>query len=81
MLMTRFCLNTKILPQRLQEWQLTPCKADEQSKKALEDVRKKQIEAQNKLRELDEKIQVRLPLFFLCCLLKIPTYSIQWRNY
>ncbi|XP_046395582.1 CXXC-type zinc finger protein 1-like isoform X1 [Ischnura elegans] len=43
----------QVLPQRIQEWALSPCVAEEQNKKALETVRRKQQEARKMLQELD----------------------------
>lgn len=45
----------QILPQRIQEWNMTPCTAEERNKKELEHIRKQQIEARATLEELDFK--------------------------
>ncbi|KAK4015926.1 hypothetical protein OUZ56_030892 [Daphnia magna] len=45
----------QILPQRIQEWGLTPCIAEEKNKKELELIRKQQNEAREALEELDLK--------------------------
>jgi hypothetical protein len=46
------------LPQRIQEWGLTPCIAEEKNKKELEQIRKQQTDAREALEELDLKQKV-----------------------
>ncbi|PSN52659.1 CXXC-type zinc finger protein 1 [Blattella germanica] len=45
----------QVLPQRLQEWALSPCQAEESNKRALESIRKHQAEVQMILKELDKR--------------------------
>ncbi|EFX66713.1 hypothetical protein DAPPUDRAFT_229353 [Daphnia pulex] len=45
----------QILPQRIQEWGLTPCIAEEKNKKELEQIRKQQTDAREALEDLDLK--------------------------
>ncbi|CAG9832145.1 unnamed protein product [Diabrotica balteata] len=45
----------QILPQRLHEWSLTPPAAEETNKKALDQIRKQQVEVQQILQELDKR--------------------------
>jgi COMPASS component SPP1 len=51
------------LPQRIQEWGLTPCIAEEKNKKELEQIRKQQTDAREALEELDLKQKVE---FYHC---------------
>lgn len=44
-----------MLPQRIQEWSLCHCIAEENNKKALETVRKQQLEVRRILHELDKR--------------------------
>lgn len=46
------------MPQRIQEWGLTPCIAEEKNKKELEQIRKQQTDAREALEELDLKQKV-----------------------
>ncbi|KAG8225836.1 hypothetical protein J437_LFUL004765 [Ladona fulva] len=48
----------QVLPQRIQEWALSPCIAEEQNKKALESVRKKQQEELDAIVELAKTVTV-----------------------
>jgi hypothetical protein len=52
------------LPQRIQEWGLTPCIAEEKNKKELEQIRKQQTDAREALEELDLKQKVKFHLVF-----------------
>nr|XP_022904952.1 CXXC-type zinc finger protein 1-like [Onthophagus taurus]XP_022904953.1 CXXC-type zinc finger protein 1-like [Onthophagus taurus]XP_022904954.1 CXXC-type zinc finger protein 1-like [Onthophagus taurus]XP_022904955.1 CXXC-type zinc finger protein 1-like [Onthophagus taurus]XP_022904956.1 CXXC-type zinc finger protein 1-like [Onthophagus taurus] len=45
----------QVLPQRIQEWALSPCLAEEKNIKNLEEVRKQQMEVQRILHELDKR--------------------------
>lgn len=45
----------QVLPQRIQEWNLSPCNAEEQNKKQLDTVRAKQITVRATLAELDKR--------------------------
>ncbi|PNF24443.1 CXXC-type zinc finger protein 1 [Cryptotermes secundus] len=45
----------QVLPQRIQEWALSPCAAEESNKRALESVRKHQLEVRRILQELDKR--------------------------
>lgn len=45
----------QVLPQRLQEWALSPCVAEESNKKALDQIRKQQQEVGLILQELDKR--------------------------
>lgn len=45
----------QVLPQRLQEWSLSPCSAEEANKKALEQIRSQQIAVQGTLLQLDKR--------------------------
>ncbi|XP_013419926.1 CXXC-type zinc finger protein 1 isoform X2 [Lingula anatina] len=45
----------EILPQRIQQWQSTPCVAEENNKKMLEKIRQQQLEARMRLGDLDLK--------------------------
>lgn len=45
----------QVLPQRLQEWALTPSGAEELNIKALDQVRKQQVEVKQILQELDKR--------------------------
>ncbi|XP_014289319.1 CXXC-type zinc finger protein 1 [Halyomorpha halys] len=47
----------QVLPQRLQEWSMSSCYAENVNKKDLETVRRKQIEARAALHELDKRYQ------------------------
>ncbi|XP_073976094.1 CXXC-type zinc finger protein 1-like isoform X2 [Rhodnius prolixus] len=51
------CRILQVLPQRVQEWSMTPTHAEEMNKKELEIIRKKQEEARAALQELDKKYQ------------------------
>ncbi|KAK9499970.1 hypothetical protein O3M35_002897 [Rhynocoris fuscipes] len=51
------CRILQVLPQRIQEWSMTPSHAEEMNKKELEIIRKKQEEARAALQELDKKHQ------------------------
>ena len=46
----------EFLPQRIQQWQQSPCIAEENNKKALELMRSQMEEAKRKIAELDRKI-------------------------
>lgn len=50
----------QVLPQRIQEWNMTQTVADEHNRKHLEKIRRQQMEARNKLKELDLKHKVIL---------------------
>ncbi|XP_063925339.1 CXXC-type zinc finger protein 1 [Zophobas morio] len=45
----------QVLPQRIQEWALSPCSAEESNIKALDQVRKQQFEVKQILQELDSR--------------------------
>ncbi|XP_076257143.1 CXXC-type zinc finger protein 1-like [Rhynchophorus ferrugineus] len=45
----------QVLPQRLQEWALAPSAAEEKNRKALDQVRKQQLEVRQILKELDKR--------------------------
>lgn len=45
----------QVLPQRIQEWNLSPCIADERNKQQLDSVRKKQAMVRATLQDLDKK--------------------------
>ncbi|XP_025834338.1 CXXC-type zinc finger protein 1-like [Agrilus planipennis] len=45
----------QVLPQRIQEWALSPCIAEEKNIKALDQVRKQQLEVRQILQELDKR--------------------------
>lgn len=45
----------RILPGRIQEWNLTPCTAEEHNKVDLEEIRRKQLETRTTLTELETK--------------------------
>ena len=45
----------QVLPQRLQEWSMTPCIAEQNNRRALESVRKQQHEVRRILQELDKR--------------------------
>lgn len=45
----------QVLPQRIQEWNLSPCLAEEKNKQQLESIRKKQAMVRATLQELDRK--------------------------
>ncbi|CAH1784566.1 unnamed protein product [Owenia fusiformis] len=45
----------EILPSRIQQWNATPCQAELNNRKTLESLREKQLQARQKLVELDEK--------------------------
>lgn len=47
----------EILPSRIQQWQSSPCVAEENNKKALEEIRRQQLDARQKLGDLDLKHQ------------------------
>ncbi|CAG0878962.1 unnamed protein product, partial [Cyprideis torosa] len=47
----------QILPQRIQEWNLSPCVADEFSKKQIEEIRQKQLKAQRAIQQLDRRYE------------------------
>ncbi|XP_064633225.1 CXXC-type zinc finger protein 1-like isoform X2 [Lineus longissimus] len=47
----------EILPQRIQQWQSSPCIAEDNNKKELEKIRRSQLDARQKLGELDLKHQ------------------------
>ncbi|XP_067683039.1 CXXC-type zinc finger protein 1-like [Haliotis asinina] len=47
----------EILPSRIQQWQSSPCVAEENNKKALEEIRRQQLDARQKLGDLDMKHQ------------------------
>jgi COMPASS component SPP1 len=47
-----------VLPQRIQEWNLSPCVSEERNQKALESIRKQQMEVRNVLQELDKRHKV-----------------------
>lgn len=44
-----------MLPQRLQEWSLSPCSAEEANKRSLEQIRSQQIAVQATLLQLDKR--------------------------
>jgi len=50
----------QVLPQRIQEWNMTQSVADEHNRKQLEKIRRQQMEARNKLKQLDLKHQVKM---------------------
>lgn len=54
---TRLATNRiyQVLPQRIQEWALSPCVAEDINIKALESVRKNQLEVKKILQELDKR--------------------------
>jgi regulatory protein YycH of two-component signal transduction system YycFG len=60
------------LPQRIQEWGLTPCIAEEKNKKELEQIRKQQTDAREALEELDlkQKVEFYHSVKFTCMNLK-----------
>lgn len=45
----------QILPQRIQEWALSPCEAENQNKKELEKVRREQVEVRSILEALEKR--------------------------
>lgn len=45
----------RVLPQRIQEWALSPCSAEETNRKALDQVRRQQLEVRQILQELDKR--------------------------
>lgn len=45
----------QVLPQRLQEWAMTPCIAEQNNRRALENVRKQQNDVRRILHELDKR--------------------------
>lgn len=45
----------QVLPQRIQEWSLSPCVAEENNRKALDQIRKQQLEVRQMLQELDKR--------------------------
>lgn len=45
----------EILPQRIQQWQQSPCVAEEHGKKLLERIRREQQQARLKLQEMERK--------------------------
>ncbi|XP_034236046.1 CXXC-type zinc finger protein 1-like isoform X2 [Thrips palmi] len=45
----------QILPQRIQEWALAPCEAENQNKKELEKVRREQVEVRSILEQLEKR--------------------------
>lgn len=45
----------QVLPQRIQEWSLTPCIAEQNNRRALESVRKQQHDVRRILQELDKR--------------------------
>ncbi|XP_015188319.1 PREDICTED: CXXC-type zinc finger protein 1-like [Polistes dominula] len=45
----------QVLPQRIQEWSLTPCIAEQNNRRALESVRKQQNDVRRILQELDKR--------------------------
>ncbi|XP_075235802.1 CXXC-type zinc finger protein 1-like [Lycorma delicatula] len=45
----------QVLPQRIQEWALSPCLAEDMNKKELESVRRQQLEVRIILQELDKR--------------------------
>ncbi|XP_066436062.1 CXXC-type zinc finger protein 1 isoform X2 [Eleutherodactylus coqui] len=45
----------EILPQRIQQWQQSPCVAEEQGKKLLERIRREQQQARTKLQEMERR--------------------------
>ncbi|OWF42331.1 CXXC-type zinc finger protein 1-like isoform X1 [Mizuhopecten yessoensis] len=47
----------ELLPPKIQQWQSTPCVTEENNKKALEKIRRQQLEARHKLGELDFRHQ------------------------
>lgn len=47
----------EILPQRIQTWHQSPCKAEMKNKADLEKVRQQQLQARQRLVELDSKLQ------------------------
>ncbi len=53
-----FCLCSRIyeiLPQRIQQWQQSPCIAEEQGKKLLERIRREQQSARMRLTEMEKR--------------------------
>ena len=46
-----------MLPPKIQQWQSSPCVAEEKNRRTLEKVRQEQMEARQKLVELDLKHQ------------------------
>ncbi|KAK3612011.1 hypothetical protein CHS0354_021686 [Potamilus streckersoni] len=47
----------ELLPPKIQQWQSSPCAAEENNKRALEKIRRMQLEARQKLAELDLRHQ------------------------
>lgn len=45
----------QVLPQRIQEWSLSPCVAEENNKRGLDQIRKQQLEVRQILQELDKR--------------------------
>ena len=47
----------ELLPPKIQQWQSSPCVAEEKNKRTLEKIRRQQMEARQKLGELDQRHQ------------------------
>lgn len=47
----------ELLPQRIQQWQQSPCVAEENNKKSLEQMRNEMMKVKLKIAELDDKIK------------------------
>ena len=47
----------ELLPPKIQQWQNSPCIAEENNKKSLERIRRQQLQARQKLGDLDLKHQ------------------------
>lgn len=47
----------ELLPPKIQQWQSSPCVTEENNKKMLEKIRRQQLEARQKLGELDIRQQ------------------------
>lgn len=53
-----FCLASRIyeiLPQRIQQWQQSPCIAEEQGKKLLDRIRREQQSARTRLTDMEKR--------------------------
>ena len=53
-----FCSRIyELLPPKIQQWQSSPCVAEEKNKRTLEKIRRQQMEARQKLGELEQRHQ------------------------
>ena len=71
----------EILPSRIQQWQSSPCVAEENNKKMLEKIRRQQLEARAALGELDRRHQALDALIERAKNVKVdPQQLVIWTN-